>query len=81
MKDAYRIFQKREILEQSRHPVDIRKNEGINTAIAKFAPKTPSCFHWQDSITKKKRQRQARQEYKKKRAEDNHEKMAEEAKK
>eukprot|EP00957_Ditylum_brightwellii_P100330 7647120-Ditylum_brightwellii.AAC.1 len=40
MKDAYRIFQKKEILEQSHHPFDIQKNEGMNTAIAKFAPKT-----------------------------------------
>eukprot|EP00957_Ditylum_brightwellii_P010962 830580-Ditylum_brightwellii.AAC.1 len=40
MKDAYRTFQKREILEQSRHPFDAQKNEGMKTAIAKFAPKT-----------------------------------------
>eukprot|EP00957_Ditylum_brightwellii_P027530 2081379-Ditylum_brightwellii.AAC.1 len=40
MKDAYSIFQKREILEQRRHPFDKQKNEGMNTAIAKFPPKT-----------------------------------------
>jgi hypothetical protein len=40
MKDACRIFQKREIFEQSCHPFDKQKNEGMNTAIAKFAPKT-----------------------------------------
>eukprot|EP00957_Ditylum_brightwellii_P132078 10070128-Ditylum_brightwellii.AAC.1 len=40
MKDAYRIFQKREILEQSRHPFDTQKNECMNRAIAKFVPKT-----------------------------------------
>eukprot|EP00957_Ditylum_brightwellii_P191502 14579219-Ditylum_brightwellii.AAC.1 len=40
MKDANRIFQKRDILEQSRHPFDTQKNEGMNMAMAKFAPKT-----------------------------------------
>eukprot|EP00957_Ditylum_brightwellii_P153021 11647945-Ditylum_brightwellii.AAC.1 len=28
------------MLEQSRHPFNTQKNEGMNTAIAKFAPKT-----------------------------------------
>eukprot|EP00957_Ditylum_brightwellii_P189029 14390378-Ditylum_brightwellii.AAC.1 len=36
MKDAYSIFQTRDILEQSHHPFDTQKNEGMNTAIAKF---------------------------------------------
>eukprot|EP00957_Ditylum_brightwellii_P056489 4282162-Ditylum_brightwellii.AAC.1 len=45
MKDAYSIFQTREILEQSRHLFDTQKNEDMNTVISKFTPKTRMFSH------------------------------------
>jgi len=40
MKEAYEPFQQRHILEQSQHPYDTQKNEGMNNTVAKYAPKS-----------------------------------------
>eukprot|EP00957_Ditylum_brightwellii_P161563 12301184-Ditylum_brightwellii.AAC.1 len=39
MKAAYGIFQRKDVLEQSRHMYNTQKNEGMNTAVACYAPK------------------------------------------
>eukprot|EP00957_Ditylum_brightwellii_P070104 5324694-Ditylum_brightwellii.AAC.1 len=39
MKVEYEIFQRKDVLEQSRHMYDTPKNEGMSTAIAHYAPK------------------------------------------
>ena len=40
MKNAYATFQRKEVLMQSMHTYSTQLNEGMNLAVAKYAPKT-----------------------------------------
>eukprot|EP00957_Ditylum_brightwellii_P102121 7784653-Ditylum_brightwellii.AAC.1 len=43
MREAYVIFQTKEVLEQSHCPFDMQKNKGMNLTAARYAPKT-RCY-------------------------------------